>query len=383
MTASVLLVCPLATSAAEIRVAAGESIQAAIDKAAAGDVITLAEGVFAERITLAKPITVQGAGWEKTLLKPAAKAGDKTQAEKLAFVDRLEGTGDPREQMRLMQEFLGGSAPPTVAVTSAKDVTLRGLRIGGIAPTNVEMLTADALVHFKAAPQAKMIDCAVVGPYMNGVAVTDGSEVEIKSTLVAALWGTGIAVYPGEQRGVGKPATLKLIESDVRNCYHRCVTIACEGTTIDHCRISGSAWHGVRYDHCSPTITSSHLFGSARCGIYASGKTAATVRNNVFWRNEMSAISCWFANADAIENNTMIENVREGIAVLGGAKPTLTRNVIVGNPIGVVCNQVNGQENAGPGEPKLEKNLLWKNEKDLAKGDEVQPLPEGNVVADA
>jgi hypothetical protein len=70
-------------------------------------------------------------------------------------------------------------------------------------------------------------------------------------------------------------------DSDVRNCYHRCVTLVTEEATVERCRISGSAWHGIRYDNCSPKILNNHIFGNARSGIYASGQTRATVVGNV------------------------------------------------------------------------------------------------------
>ena len=51
------------------------------------------------------------------------------------------------------------------------------------------------------------------------------------------------------------------------------------------CR-SGTAWHGVRYDDASPTLTANHIFANARSGIYASGKTSAIIKDNLFTANE-------------------------------------------------------------------------------------------------
>src|SRR5262249_38064886 len=141
-------------------------------------------------------------------------------------------------------------------------------------------------------------DCAVLGPFWCGVSVTDGSDVRITRTLVAGLWSVGVTC--ADKAGVDKPSRLSLADSDVRNCHHRCVVIGCDGCTIDRCRISGSAWHGVWYGG-SPTITRSWIFGNARSGIYATGATHAAVRDNVFWNNEMSGVSCWGKNADQIE----------------------------------------------------------------------------------
>lgn len=232
-----------------------------------------------------------------------------------------------------------------------------------------------------------MSDCAVLGPYMNGISVTDGSSVDITRTLVAAMWGTGIQVYASDRRAgpAGRPARLNLSDSDIRNCYHRGVTIrSCDGTTITNCRISGSAWHGIRYDHCSPTITDNHIFANARSGIYASGKTAATVRGNVFTKNEMNGISCWFDNADTIDGNTFVDNLREGVAVLGNSRPTLSNNVIARNPIGVVIGKISGRgdQAIGPADPKLVDNTFWNNGTAVQIDGEARPVPEGNQSAE-
>ena len=217
---------------------------------------------------------------------------------------------------------------------------------------------------------------------MNGVIVSNGSDVEIRGTLVAAMWGTGVAVYSGEQKDA-KPSKMHLIESDIRNCYSRCVTISCEGTTIDKCRISGSAWHGIRYDNCSPTIVGNLIFGNARCGIYASGSTSAIVRGNLFFKNEMDGMSCWFNNTDTVDGNTFAGNLREGIAVCGDAKPKLSDNILANNPVGIACSQINNK-GAGIGnpQPRIEKNWFWKNDSDIKRLDKIEPIPDGNTQAD-
>jgi parallel beta-helix repeat protein len=175
-------------------------------------------------------------------------------------------------------------------------------------------------------------------------------------------------------------------DSDVRNCYHRCVTIVTDEATVERCRISGSAWHGIRYDNCSPKILNNQIFGNARSGIYASGRTRATVAGNVFWRNEMDAISCWFNNVDTIERNTITGNLREGIAVVGGSKPTLSRNIFARNPIAVTCSKVasRGQPlaEAPSGDPRIEANFFFENPGQVQDGEVAKPLPPGNQSAD-
>jgi hypothetical protein len=364
-------------AATDIIVQAGMSVQAAIDAAPAGATITLPAGTFTESITITKPLTLQGAGWEKTTIGPD-RPTPLTQKQKDDFFAALNAAKDQQERVRIAVTLATQSAPPALTVKNAKGVVLQGLRFHG-PPTNSDgnRIGSESLITFDTA-SGTIRDCAVVGPYMNGVTILTGSEVKIEKSLVAAVWGTGVSAHPGTK--------LHISDSDIRNCYHRCVTFGTDDATIERCRISGSAWHGIRYDNCSPTILSNHIFGNARSGIYASGRTAATVRGNVFWRNEMNAMSCWFNNADNVEGNTIIGNLREGIIVLGGSRTHLVRNVFVDNPIGVACGRIgsSGQGAESPsGDPKITGNFFFENPTDVqASNGSAKPLPPDNRIAD-
>ena len=269
---TVVFACPLPgvrAAAEEIAVGAGESVQEAVDKAPVGATITLAPGAFPEGVTIAKPLTLQGAGWEQTTIGPDKRL-PLTQKQKDEFFAALDATSDKQERARIAIAFATGQSTPRVTVKSTKGVVLRGIKFRGSPTGDAEGgLTAESLVTFDDASGA-IRECAVIGPFMNGVAVLAESDVKIENSLVAAMWGTGVAA--------GRRTKLHLSDSDVRNCYHRCVTLGTDDATIERCRISGSAWHGVRYDDCWPKILSNHIFGNARSGIYASGRTSATVR---------------------------------------------------------------------------------------------------------
>ncbi|MDQ3439728.1 MAG: right-handed parallel beta-helix repeat-containing protein [Planctomycetota bacterium] len=362
-----------------VSVAPGESVQAAIDKAPDGAVIRLAAGVYAESITIKKPLTLIGAGWRQTTLG-SDKLRSLSQREKDEFLSKLDATSDPEQRARIALELAAVSQPPTVAVKGATGVTIQGIRVIGPATGTADRMTGETLVLFDGSPAGVLKECAVVGPASNGVTIMNGSDARIEKSLVAAIWDTGVRVYAGERGGGGKPAKVHLVDSDVRNCYHRCVTLTGEGSVVERSRISGSAWHGIRYDHCSPTIKDNLLFGNARFGIYASGKTAATVKGNVFWRNEMGGMSCWFNNADNVEGNTIVGNLREGVGVLGNSETKLTKNLFAGNPIGVACSQISGEPASTP-KPVLSGNVFWDNPEDFQMLGKAAPLPAGNEKA--
>ncbi len=148
-------------------------------------------------------------------------------------------------------------------------------------------------------------------------------------------------------------------DSELRNVYHYGMSFGrgCDRVSILRCRISGTMWHGIRYDNASPLIEGNLIYANARSGIYASGRTRATIRGNIFFRNDMSGVSCWFKNEDLIEKNTFADNQREGLAVLGSSKPKVIANIFYQNPIAIVQGAINedGTRNrrGDPGEQRL------------------------------
>jgi parallel beta-helix repeat protein len=94
----------------------------------------------------------------------------------------------------------------------------------------------------------------------------------------------------------------------------------------------------------------------------------------------MDAMSCWFNNADNVEGNTIVGNLREGISVLGNSTTKLTKNVFVNNPIGVHCGQINGEGESKPS-PVLSGNVFWENPQDFQMLGKPAELPPGNEKA--
>jgi hypothetical protein len=165
--------------------------------------------------------------------------------------------------------------------------------------------------------------------------------------------------------------TARLTDSDIRNCHYAGIRIAPDNqATIERCRVSGAAWHGIRYDDASPRILGNLIFGNARSGIYASGRTAAVVKGNLFYADEMGGMSCWFQNQDLIEGNTFAHHRLAALSILGASKPTVRRNIFYTNPIGVSRADIgdNSPFAKSDGSMLLEDNLFWANEHDIQKG---------------
>ena len=370
------LTCPVAIAAAlacgaaaaradDVTVAAGGTVQQAIAAAPAGSTVHLPAGTFAGRLTIAKPSTLVEAGCDRTALVADANPPGHTDAEKLALGTALDATADADAQGRAVQAYLARRVGPTLTIR-APHVTVRGLAVHGNPAADDGGVSA--LVELDGVADAHLADAALVGP------ATDGSTADVRHCLVAAVWGTGVAA--SGPRGGRRRGVVHLADCDVRNCYYAGVDLGpgTDRSTVQRCRISGAAWHGIRCDDASPTVAGNLIFGNARCGIYASGETAAAVRDNVFWRNEMDAVSCWFNNADTIDRNTVIDNRREGIAVLGDSRPTLSGKVIAGSPVGLELGQISGS--GGDPRPAHWKPVLARRDRP-DPADQTRPAAEG------
>ncbi|MCX6856836.1 MAG: right-handed parallel beta-helix repeat-containing protein [Verrucomicrobia bacterium] len=365
-----------ALAAEVITVKPGESIQAALDAAPDGAVIKIAPGVYAERITIKKPVTLVGAADGKTILRPdKPEPGVTPETTAAAFKQWKEASTD-EDRLKYALALSNKYQRPTLLVEKTQNVILRGLRIQGIEPKGENDSNGLAMLAKVNASQVVIEECMFVGPFANGIGILDGSKVRMKKSLVAAIWGTGLEISRG-LLGTGTPPTVDIEECDLRNCYHRCITIGsgCDNVSIRRSLISGSAWHGIRYDHASPSIEGNIIFANARSGIYANGETQAKVTGNLFHGNEMGGVSCWFANHDTFERNTFAGNLREGVSVLGGSKPTFRQNIFAHNPLGLVLSMINNDRTKAMGEVISENNVFWKNGQD-------EKLPDGAREAD-
>ncbi len=270
------------------------TIQAAIDAAKPGDRVQVAAGEYHERLAIEKPLVLEGAGAATT---------------------------------KVWCEYVGANEPsPTLVIRAARGVTVRGCKFaapgagveGGVAP--------GAIVAIEDAG-AVLEGCAIVGSPASGLVIRGASDVAVRGCLVAGSSATGIAV-------ASATAGVTIEDCDIRFCNHRGITITRGNatTTVARCRISGSGWHGIRYDDASPTVTGNVFFAIQRSGIYASGKTAGKITDNLFLARGMAGeaqggISCWFEAQDEIVGNTFVGPFREAVAVLGAAAPKIRRNV--------------------------------------------------------
>jgi len=340
-----------------------KSIQEAIDAASPNAVIRIGPGIYEGHLKITKPLTLEGAGWEKTTVLTRNRTAQMLQQLQSTIMAKMQQAESDEQRREIKEQFefeyKTKCGRPALLVSDTKDVAIRGLKLTSPGESLEGRSLSVAIIEFSRA-EASMSDCVVIATPGDGIRILDGSDVEIRNTLVAAAWSTGIAIAGGDAE-----TSAKIIDCDIRNCHHRCITIGrgADSTVVKGCRISGSAWHGIRYDYISPTISENLIFANARSGIYASGKTAATVKGNVFFGNEMTGMSCWFDNTDTIERNTFTGNKRSGLEILGASLPIVQKNIFSNNPKGIYCgNAASNLETAkSKGGFAVERNSFWNN----------------------
>lgn len=360
------------------------SIQVALLAATNGAVIRIGPGRYDERLTITNSVTLLGASWSQTVIGPTRPWNPPPDDTVRTLQQQLREAPDESSRQRIRERMDSLLPRPIVSVRQAGHVELRGLKLvfPGVAPDGKLLNTA---VLDIVASEVSVADCASVGSPGNGLQIANGSTLAVSNTLVAAAWNTGIAVLRG-----GRPSSLTVTDSDLRNCYYAGITIGRgQGDTrIERCRVSGSAWHGIRYDDAGPLILDCLIFGNARSGIYASGKTSARLRGNVLWKNEMNGMSGWFENRDRLDHNTFAANQREGLAILGASQPILERNVFWGHPHAVFQGPIAGDAATAKttGKLLLTANVFWTNAVNLAvpaaKPADGQPSTESLPLAD-
>jgi capsular polysaccharide biosynthesis protein len=363
------------------------TIQAAIDAAQPGTIIHIGPGRFEETLSVTQSITLQGAGWDRTIIGPTRVWPPPTTEQIQVIQEQAKrDSNEPKRVSQLIEEAVGKTFPPLLRVQGAVKFEMHGVKLTmpGLPPEG--RLVGMALLELNQA-EVRVKNCGLIGSPGHGILVKGGSRLHIEKSLVAAAWNTGIAV----ERGA--PSHVEVLTSDIRNCHYAGITIARgqSDVMVRASRISGAAWHGVRYDDAAPKLLGNVIFGNARSGIYASGKSAAEVKGNVFLENEMNGISCWFNNADVITGNTFVQNQREALSILGASSPIVQSNIFAGHAIALYQGRINspGNQSDPVGTPSFLANVFWNNRTNIVKmgtgpTPEIGDLPQdsGTLVSD-
>lgn len=346
-----------------------ETVQEALDAAPPGSIILIAAGRFDERLKVTKPVRLVGAGSEKTILGPTAAQRDAMEQRLHAIAQgfeehsrALEAAPDPLErkeiEARAAQMFALAKALQAdyygsiLSIENVRAVDIQALRVTAPGtPRQGSGLAVTAAIDVQAS-DVRLANCVVVGCLGNGVRGKDGANIEIEDSLVAACWDAGVTS--------SGPGSLTILNSDVRNCYHHNVWTGADPCTIRDCRISGSAWFGVRFGGQQTTIVHNAIFENARAGVYAEG-VGGRIEGNLIHKNGAGGASCFWNNKSLIEGNLFLDNVGVNIYVMGACEPTIRRNVFVGGDLGALYGSLDATKKSYPptGNRFFIENLLW------------------------
>ena len=363
------------------------TIQGAIDAAEPGTTIRIGKGRFEESLTISKPVTLEGAAWDQTRIVSTSDSNEDLSPEVMQALSRIAQELDAETQAKLREATVKVYASkPALAIRDTEDVAIRNLSLLRSEPVRQGGFVSSGAVEIEDAG-VTIEGCAVLESPGTGIAAAGESHVSVRNCLIANSWGKGVAI------SVAEAGSFEIVDSEIRNNRYSGISIGSPSPEIrvQRCRINLTGWHGIRYDSSRPLIEGNSFQSTVVSGIYASGTTAATVRNNLFLN---SGMSCWFQCGDTIEANTFVGDrheklktgIAQGVQVLGASNPTIHRNIFVSCKNAVYTGDIGGDRphSKASGTVQLVENDFWDNERNLARYDaETEgmvsvPLPEGN-----
>ena len=299
-----LLCTALPSVAATWRVEAGQRIGDTLAKAAAGDTIRVAKGVYTENLLIDKPLTL---------------------------------IGEHRPTLS------GGNQGDVIRVT-APDVTVEGWIIrdsGG------DLGLQQAGVYlFPGAHRARVLHCDFAN-VLFGLWIEKVNDVRIEGNLI-----TGKRDYQSSQRGNG----IQLYNTTGAQIIGNRISFARDGIYVDvshNALFSHNKMHHVRYGtHYMNSYYNVWEYNESylnRGGLALMEVRNQVVRHNIAWGNTDHGIMLRTIQDAVVEGNIVVGNNR-GFFIYDAEYNTLKNNLVMGNRVGVHLwagsfrNQVDGND---------------------------------------
>ena len=275
--------------AGELTVRPGESIAAAIARAAPGDVVRVEKGYYRERLVIDKPLTLKG------INRPTISGG-------------FEGD--------------------TIRVT-AEDVVIEGLIVRD-SGDNLEAQNSGIFIR-PGAHRAVVRNCDLAYNLF-GIYIQKVKTVEIRNNLI-----TGKRDYRSPRRGNG----IQLYNTDGAQIVGNRISFVRDGIYVDvshHAVFRNNRIHNVRYG--THYMNSHHNVWEGNDSYHNRGGLALmmarnqVVRNNRAWGNSDHGIMLRTLQDSVIEGNIVAGNAR-GFFIYDAEFNTIRNNLVMDNTVGV------------------------------------------------
>ncbi len=282
------LACTTA-DAATLHVKAGESIQAAIDRAAPGDTVDVERARYVENLRIGKALTLRG------LDRPTVS---------------------------------GGHSGDTIRIT-AEDVTIEGLIV---ADSGDSLRDQNAGIYITPGSHRATVRNCDLSYNLFGLWIEQANDVLIQNNLI-----TGKRDYQSSQRGNGiqlyNTRRAKIIGNNigfVRDALY--VDVSHDALFRDN-KLHHSRY-GTHYMNAYDNVWEGNDTWMNRGGLALMEVRRITVRNNRAWANSDHGIMLRTIQDSVVENNIVAGNQR-GFFIYDAEYNTLRGNAVIDNVVGV------------------------------------------------
>ena len=289
VVASLLWALASPALAAAWRVKPGESIQAAIDRAAPGDTIEVERARYVENLLITKPLTLRG-------------------------LDR--------------STISGGLRGDTIRIT-ATDVTIEGLIVS---ESGDSLRDQNAGIYVYPGSDRTVVRNCDLSYNLFGLWIEKANDVRIEGNLI-----TGKRDYQSSQRGNGvqlynthRAQIIGNHISFVRDALY--VDVSHNAVFRDN-RLHHSRY-GTHYMNAYDNLWENNETWMNRGGLALMEVRRITVRNNRAWANSDHGIMLRTIQDSVIENNVVAGNQR-GFFIFDAEYNTLRGNTVVDNVVGI------------------------------------------------
>ena len=337
-----------------------KTIQAAIEAAPDGAMIRVGAGVYRECLEVRKPLTIEGAGPDKTTIVSSTPWAGSMQEFRSRF-NALQAQGG-EEARKALEEMVHQYGRPALLVADTEGVALRGLKLTLLSPEGEGLSVADGCVMLEKA-KVELSNCAVVGAWTYGVSVAEGSGLKLRDCLVAAVLNSGVRVKGREGMG-----PIELTGTDFRKCSMGVELLANCPVTIQDCRFLICDHAGVRYQEAAPSVIHC-AFVQAHQGISGWSQGGSVIRDSVFCMSDTFAVNIGSTSAARIENNTFVSNAFSVVMLRRPFGSTIRANIFSDNGVAVLLPEAEKGESGAPVDASgatassagIGGNLFWRN----------------------